>query len=711
MLVAVAAMAFTACQKDNEETSLAPEKKVAVEFNANFLDTRSSFGDKTSQGYPSSWSGNEKVAFSLNEAAFVSTEVTAAGSTANFKIELTDDGTTEGAIYAFSPEGTYVDGVSTAGFTGVSANYDNAYVWIPTEQTPLADSCDESAHLIAATCEYTNGIPASADLQFVPVAGFGKMTISGFTGTIKSVTIAASEAIAGNAYYNYTGEKAGTMVPRTSGTSKSIKLNASNVKNNVFWFGCTPADLSGGSLNVIIEDNSGKTYTKEIDLTDKELAFTEGCVSVFSVDFTGISADSAIKNIADAIAAADSTPIELKGLTVIGVYARGVLVEDTTGKLLVYANSAVDANVGDVVTVEGTMATYGGLRQVASPTVTKTGTTTYNYPTAESFDGAAMDAYLEAPAVKYVKYTGTLAISGNYYNVTVDGAATAIGSISYPLDGSVDASLNGQVITVTGWTIGTSGSKYISTMLVNIESAPYASASDVNVAADATSATIAVKSNTSWTVSCDASWVTSYTKSGSNDGDIAVSFAANTSTEARTATFTITTSAGSKSVALTQKGVSTGGEPTWTLLTTNSLTVGDQIIIAAKDSDYAISTNQKSNNRGAATITKSGETITFGDDTQILTIQNGNTTGTYALYTGEGYLYAASTSKNYLKTESTLSDNGSWNIDIASDGTATIKSAGNSSRGWMRYNPNNGSPLFACYGSGQEDIVIYKLSN
>ncbi len=175
--------------------------------------------------------------------------------------------------------------------------------------------------------------------------------------------------------------------------------------------------------------------------------------------------------IAEAIAAGDNTAIVLENVTVIGVYARGVLVEDATGKLLVYAGSAVSANVGDVVKVEGSMATYGGLRQVGTPTVTVTGSTTYSYPTATVMDGAAMDAYLNNPVIKYVEYTGTLAISGYYYNVTVDGAATAVGSLAYVIDGTVDAALDGQKILVKGWTIGFSGGKYVNTMITSVTAA------------------------------------------------------------------------------------------------------------------------------------------------------------------------------------------------------------------------------------------------
>lgn len=137
------------------------------------------------------------------------------------------------------------------------------------------------------------------------------------------------------------------------------------------------------------------------------------------------------------------------------------------------------------------------------------------------------------------------------------------------------------------------------------------------------------------------------------------------------------------------------------------LKTGDQIIIVASGSDFALSTEQKSNNRGQAAVTKSedGLTVTYGEDTQIITLEAGLTEGTWAFNVG-GYLYAASASKNYLKTESALSANSSWTVEIA-DGIATVKATGSNTRNWLRYNST--SSLFSCYGSGQNDISIYRL--
>ncbi len=83
-------------------------------------------------------------------------------------------------------------------------------------------------------------------------------------------------------------------------------------------------------------------------------------------------------------------------------------------------------------------------------------------------------------------------------------------------------------------------------------SAPFISASALTVEATATSATIAVKSNVAWKVACDAAWVTSYTQSGENDGTLEIAIEANTTTENRAATFTLTSDNVESTVILTQ---------------------------------------------------------------------------------------------------------------------------------------------------------------
>lgn len=153
-----------------------------------------------------------------------------------------------------------------------------------------------------------------------------------------------------------------------------------------------------------------------------------------------------------------------------------------------------------------------------------------------------------------------------------------------------------------------------------------------------------------------------------------------------------------------------GGSDLWLLVTdASTLSVGDQVVIAAVEADAALSTNQKSNNRGQANVTKSANTLTINEEVQVLTLETGNKANTLALNTGSGYLYAASSSSNYLRTETTLSDNSSWVITI-SEGVASIVAQGENTRNVMQYNQQ--SSLFACYGSASQGaIALYKKAS
>ena len=162
-------------------------------------------------------------------------------------------------------------------------------------------------------------------------------------------------------------------------------------------------------------------------------------------------------------------------------------------------------------------------------------------------------------------------------------------------------------------------------------------------------------------------------------------------------------------------GVTLAAPVQYTLLTDIAkLNVGDQVVIAAANANFAISSTQNTNNRAQAAITKSSDKSTISDpgsSVEIFTVEEGSTSGTYAFKAQKaaGYIYAASSSSNHLKTQASKDANSSWNISVTSAGVATIKATGSNTRNWLRHNSTSG--LFACYGSGQNDIVIYHLSS
>lgn len=158
------------------------------------------------------------------------------------------------------------------------------------------------------------------------------------------------------------------------------------------------------------------------------------------------------------------------------------------------------------------------------------------------------------------------------------------------------------------------------------------------------------------------------------------------------------------------------------------LTEGANIIFAssvAAGEQKAMSKLQKTNNRGAASVTIGSafnagkETVGIvSKDADVAVFTVGISNGHITFYTGDsrdaknnsvaGYLYAASSKDNQLKTQKNVDDNAEWTVSVAANGAATIKAQGNNTHNWMRYNPNNGA-MFSCYTGGQDPIYIYLL--
>lgn len=154
-----------------------------------------------------------------------------------------------------------------------------------------------------------------------------------------------------------------------------------------------------------------------------------------------------------------------------------------------------------------------------------------------------------------------------------------------------------------------------------------------------------------------------------------------------------------------------GGSGDFTLVTdVNSLTAGDEIIFVSSGSNgsaFAMG-SQNTNNRAAVAVTVSNQKVADANDIETFTLE-GATGAWYfkANKLNEGYIYAASSGSNHLKTEATADDNAKATITI-DDNAATIKFQGTNTRNLLRY--NSSSKIFSCYSSGQQPVYIYHRS-
>ena len=180
--------------------------------------------------------------------------------------------------------------------------------------------------------------------------------------------------------------------------------------------------------------------------------------------------------------------------------------------------------------------------------------------------------------------------------------------------------------------------------------------------------------------------------------------------------------------------------PTYTLAT--SVKPGRHYIIVGFNGDNAYAMGrQNSNNRAAVPIivvdsvaqVASDDVVEFVVNTVGFTDEVDPYTGgqsgwgmavypgywQYTIYDPDtlGYLYAASSFNNYLRTETHLDadDNGVWSIEIYNEtineieyeNVAHIVAFGNNTRKLMRFNSASG--VFSCYGDGnnQKDVYLY----
>ena len=128
------------------------------------------------------------------------------------------------------------------------------------------------------------------------------------------------------------------------------------------------------------------------------------------------------------------------------------------------------------------------------------------------------------------------------------------------------------------------------------------------------------------------------------------------------------------------------------------------------DNAYAMG-EQKNNNRAAVLISEDGTTatVTTADVHEVvITALEGDDNGYYTIEDG-GYLYAASSSSNYLRTKSELDDNGKWKIAME-NGEFSIAADKSDNRNVMQF--NYASKLFSCYASAsQKPVYLYVKSD
>lgn len=448
------------------------------------------------------------------------------------------------------------------------------------------------------------------------------------------------------------------------------------------------------------------------------------------------------KTIAEVIAGSVGATYTTQG-QVVAINGRSFLIQDNSGKILVYLGwkdnkPVVDysATIGQTVKVTGKTTTYSKLVQFSETdlVIEKVSDGSFTQPTPEKFDGAAFDAYAAAtPVIKYIEYSGTLTIDGYYYNIAVDGTDLQ-GSLAYPADGFVDASLNGQVVIVKGYTLGmTNQSKMLSTIAVSVEKDGDAPAEPKITKLDPTSLSFAATDNAK-TVTVTAANADDCTIEAATDKSeqfttsvkgmvVTVTPKENTTEQAITATLTIKlmkagAAVDTKTVAISQAGKIVGSG----YVRVTSITSGKKYLIVAENGDkYAVLPASAGLNASklfdgiAITVANGKIEANAANNAHAVTIVASDGAYTIQNTAGKFIEYANNSSGN---TQLAIVDASSrkWVADEETAGTFLIKDSEVTGRallyrnGDTEYDNRFGGYATSNIGKGYITVALYELS-
>lgn len=448
------------------------------------------------------------------------------------------------------------------------------------------------------------------------------------------------------------------------------------------------------------------------------------------------------KTIAEVIAGSVGATYTTQG-QVVAINGRSFLIQDNSGKILVYLGwkdnkPVVDysATIGQTVKVTGKTTTYSKLVQFSETdlVIEKVSDGSFTQPTPEKFDGAAFDAYAAAtPVIKYIEYSGTLTIDGYYYNIAVEGTDLQ-GSLAYPADGFVDASLNGQVVIVKGYTLGmTNQSKMLSTIAVSVEKDGDAPAEPKITKLDPTSLSFAATDNAK-TVTVTAANADDCTIEAATDKSeqfttsvngmvVTVTPKENMTEQAITATLTIKlmkagAAVDTKTVAISQAGKIVGSG----YVRVTSITSGKKYLIVAENGDkYAVLPASAGLNASklfdgiAITVANGKIEANAANNAHAVTIVASDGAYTIQNTAGKFIEYANNSSG---KTQLAIVDASSrkWVADEETAGTFLIKDSEVTGRallyrnGDTEYGNRFGGYATSNIGKGYITVALYELS-
>ena len=428
--------------------------------------------------------------------------------------------------------------------------------------------------------------------------------------------------------------------------------------------------------------------------------------------------------------ALENNAMALVQAVVTFIDGRNVYVQDATAGIDLYLNSntvPTTLAIGDMVMAYGKKTVYNGLTELTSinggnENVFRVISIGNELPApvvktiAEILADEASDKLLQSSRVQIVEaIIGTINLNGN---TSITQGENSVNIYKIP---AVEGLLANDIVTVTSVV-----ARYNGNLQLRV-----AYASDVTfehpVVQTVATPTFAPEAGTYYeaqnvTIACETEGATIYYTLDGSDPTVESAVYSTPIAIAETTTvkaFAVKEGMNDSEIATAEYVITAA--PTakdYTLITHNvALVPGEKYLIVSVKNDtlYKALGKQKTNNRDGVDVTIANNVINVIPSTSIdggvfeITLGQ-DSVGYWTLYdaVNGGYLYAASSSSNHLKTQATNDANGQWTINVAYNGVATITAQGTNTRNLLRYNGYQNNSLFSCYESGQTEVYLFK---
>lgn len=275
MFVAVAAMTFTSCQK--EETAAPETVSATLTMYAGVEETKTYLGEDNAV----LWGKGEAVTLYVGS-----------GETAKFFDSASTDADGEkSASFTFEIDGvTAADSYALGGIYPASAAMDdnkNAAqykVILPATQNQVDGNYDPSAYIMVLKPEMVYALPTEYTASFRRATALNKVTLTNVAEDITSVeiTVPAEKYLAGRRYFDLTTGESGEVYYDKSST---ITVNSAFTGNSIdVWFCSWGVELEPGQELTVRMKNADKSFTRTIQANEKGIKFVEGDLNTLKIN-------------------------------------------------------------------------------------------------------------------------------------------------------------------------------------------------------------------------------------------------------------------------------------------------------------------------------------------------------------------------------------------------------------------------------------------